>query len=104
MRFCHCGRIAEACPCDRCRKYEPKKKQHELTTKERGYGHDWRRLSERYRAENPLCERCRMKGRVEPATEVHHKQKIAEAPHRRLDVTNLISVCSECHVILESEG
>ena len=96
MKLCKCGAIVKKV-CERC--YPPR--QHDKTTKERGYGNDWRKLSERYRAENPLCERCTQHGRTTPAEHVHHKVKIREAPHLRLDWGNLISVCVACHDELE---
>ena len=95
-KLCKCGAIV-ARRCDRC--YPPQ--QHKKSTKERGYGHDWRRLSERYRAQNPLCERCTMEGRTTPAEHVHHKIKIADAPELRLDANNLMALCVQCHENLE---
>lgn len=94
-KLCKCGAIVER----RCEKCYPR--QHDRTTKERGYGSDWRRLSERKRAIDPLCERCADRGSVTPATEVHHVRSIASAPHLRLEISNLMSVCHACHEELE---
>lgn len=97
--LCQCGQThkrGERCP--KCKPAKP-----EQTTGERGYDWQWRKLSERIRKDRPLCEHCLTKGRVWPATECHHKIKIADAPHLRLDVDNIMSVCSECHMELEEK-
>lgn len=97
--LCQCGQThkrGERCP--KCKPAKP-----EQTTGERGYDWQWRKLSERIRKDRPLCEHCLTKGKVWPATECHHKIKIADAPHLRLDVDNIMSVCSECHRELEEK-
>lgn len=70
---------------------------HQKKTKDRGYGHDWRRMSERIRKEEPLCVDCLEKGKVWPADECHHKIKIKDAPHQRLNRDNVIPLCKACH-------
>jgi len=97
--LCQCGQThkrGERCP--KCKPAKP-----EQTTGERGYDWQWRKLSERIRKDRPLCEHCLTKGKVWPATECHHKIKIADAPHLRLDIDNIMSVCSECHRELEEK-
>jgi 5-methylcytosine-specific restriction protein A len=95
--FCSCGRgiltDGKCQACGRSKTWKPRKK----TTKEAGRGHDWRTLSERYRANNPLCEDCLGEGRVTPAEEVHHIQSIQSAPELRLAIENLVSICKKCH-------
>lgn len=93
-RLCRCGAIVNG----RCARCQPS--THGRTTAQRGYDSTWRRLSERKRAIDPLCERCLNHGRTTPATEVHHIRSIATAPHLRLDPDNLMSVCSACHALL----
>ena len=87
LTFCQCGGIKGSCDC----------KPVKQTTKQRGYGHDWRKLSERIRKEKPLCEDCLEKGKTKPATEVHHIKPISQAPHLRLAYSNLKALCSDCH-------
>ncbi len=70
---------------------------HELSDTMRGYGWHWAEFSRRYRAEQPLCELCQTNGLVEPAASVHHIAKIEDAPERRLERANVISLCRECH-------
>lgn len=57
----------------------------------------WRDLRLIILTRSPLCVPCREKGRLVPATTVHHVK-----PHRGdqslfWDSTNLQSVCSSCH-------
>jgi 5-methylcytosine-specific restriction endonuclease McrA len=97
-RLCRCGAIVEG----RCERCSPPV-QHSETTKQRGYGHDWRQLSERFRIENPLCQLCEMEHRIRPATQVHHIKKIVDAQHKRLDQDNLLAVCDDCHGVVEED-
>ena len=87
--FCQCGGIKGQCGC--------KTRTARKTTKERGYGNDWRKLSEAYRASQPLCEDCLGRDKVKPCTEVHHIEPISKAPHLRLEPSNLVVLCKECH-------
>lgn len=99
-RFCLCGKIVEQnakCGCDR----QKQRQAHKASTKDRGYGNDWRRLSENYRREHPLCERCVEKDRTTPARHVHHRIPIKDAPTLRLERANLMAVCVACHVEME---
>lgn len=90
LQFCHCGQIKGQCKC----KPVTTKRQ---TTKERGYGHDWRLLSEQIRADNPLCYDCLSQGRTTPSTQVHHIVPVTSNADLRLDAGNLVPLCGECH-------
>ena len=68
---------------------------------ERGYDWQWHKLRTMYLKHNPLCERCRAKGRVTPADTVHHIKPVAQYPELRLNWDNLMSLCRECHEIVE---
>ena len=96
MRLCRCGAIVD----DRCPRCDIANTQ---TTVERGYDYRWKRLSERKRIADPLCEECVRMGRTTPATEVHHIHRIQDAPQLRLTWANLMSVCRACHERLEKE-
>lgn len=98
-KLCKCGAIVES----RCLRCYPMP-THNKTTAERGYGNDWRKLSEYKRKIDPLCERCSEQGRTTPACHVHHVVPIKVAPEKRLDITNLMSVCLECHEELEKDA
>jgi len=64
---------------------------------ERGYGSDWQRFRAWWLSQHPLCVECEREGRVEVATDVDHVVSIAEAPERRLDPTNVRSLCHRHH-------
>lgn len=92
LRFCHCGAVTEG----RCQKCGPRK--NKLTTKQNGYGSDWKLMSERFRAQNPLCHDCLKEERVAPSTECHHIVKISDDRFRRLDPNNIVALCRKCHM------
>jgi 5-methylcytosine-specific restriction endonuclease McrA len=46
---------------------------------------------------NPLCERCKAQGTIEPATQVHHRVDLKDAPELAYDLANLESLCRVCH-------
>jgi 5-methylcytosine-specific restriction protein A len=98
LSLCRCGGTRTLAGCDTCKKRYPK---HKLTTAERGYDSKWKRLSERYRSENPLCEACQNDGKVEPATEVHHIIPAKQSEYHRLNRDNLMALCSKCHAEIE---
>lgn len=74
----------------------------------RGYDSDWRRTRLLALARDfDLCQQCKRDGRLTPATCVDHIQPIQQTPDRRLDLTNLQSLCTECHsrkTVLEDRG
>jgi 5-methylcytosine-specific restriction endonuclease McrA len=94
MRLCRCGAIVKS-RCSRC------DAQTGGTTAERGYDNRWRELSERKRKVDPLCEQCDAEGRTTAASEVHHIRSIRLAPQLRLEWSNLMSVCADCHKRIE---
>lgn len=98
-RLCRCGEVVDKGQCSKCKPY---RHNHKQTTAERGYDHKWRKLSERYRAENPLCEACLNDEKTVPATEVHHMIPALESEYHRLNRSNLMALCRKCH--LEIEG
>ena len=64
----------------------------------RGYDAAWERLRVAWLNQHPLCEFCQERDkRVEPATVVDHIAPIVDAPSRRLDWTNLRSLCKHHH-------
>ena len=46
---------------------------------------------------DPLCEVCKVQGRLVGATDVDHRVGIHEDPSLRLDIENLVSMCHRCH-------
>lgn len=64
----------------------------------RGYDADWRRIRvQALLRDNYECQCCKLRGIVKRATDVHHQITIEEAPWLRLALSNLISLCKECH-------
>lgn len=62
----------------------------------------WRRLRAIKLSDTPYCERCRARGVVSPATEVHHVRSFmavwgAERIALAYDIDNLESICRACH-------
>lgn len=105
MKLCRCGAIVDE-RCSRCDAASGDGR----TTAERGYDRQWRVLSERYRANHPVCQVCEWfyvrfgKLPIRAAEQVHHIVKVRDAPQLRLDQDNLLAVCQECHEWAESRG
>ena len=102
LKLCSCGNVVDGKSngCERCGRG---KKRARLGTTEAGYDYDWKKLSERYRKENPLCVVCAERGIATAAEEVHHVVPITEAPWLRLAVSNLMALCVVCHRLIEEE-
>lgn len=63
----------------------------------RGYGSDWRALRLAHLQGEPICRMCKAEGRVTVADCVDHIVPIAMDEARRLDPTNLQSLCASHH-------
>ncbi|MDO9711988.1 HNH endonuclease [Paracraurococcus lichenis] len=66
-------------------------------TRQRTYDRQWQKLRAAHLALHPLCEHCLLEGKLIEANEVDHIEPVKAAPHRRLDPTNLQSLCKPCH-------
>lgn len=64
---------------------------------QRGYGYDWQQVRREHLQLEPLCRFCLGNSLVVAATVVDHIVTIREAPHMRLDHSNLRSLCKPCH-------
>ena len=63
----------------------------------------WKRCARGYRRKvGGLCERCKERGMIVPAEEVHHKIKLTPQnindPKIALSWSNLIALCKDCHM------
>jgi 5-methylcytosine-specific restriction protein A len=67
------------------------------SSSERGYDLTWQKLRKQYLARNPLCVLCLQAGHVVAATVADHIERICHAPERRLDESNLRSLCKRHH-------
>ena len=62
----------------------------------------WRNCKDGYlRKVGGLCERCRSRGLIVPADEVHHKKRLTtetvKQPEIALNWANLEALCEDCH-------
>ena len=66
----------------------------------------WKKLSELYRSENPVCEDPFDVhwDRIVQSEEVHHIKPIATFADLAFDWDNLIALCRPCHERAEKEG
>ena len=94
--LCRCGGLRTNGQCNRCTAGN-QRPAHKQTTRERGYGYDWQQFRKVFLAQHPLCVDCMEQGRATEAEELHHVVKIIDAPERRLDPSNVMPLCSECH-------
>ena len=58
---------------------------------------EWRKLRKIKLSIDPLCEKCLTKGIIKEASVVDHKVDIILRPELRLTLSNLQSLCVECH-------
>ena len=87
-RRCDRHRKQEQKESDRGRKADPFRRIYTSKT--------WRRVREVKLAMDPLCERCKANGRIEAATEVHHRIAVRDGGDP-FDVAGLESLCKPCH-------
>jgi 5-methylcytosine-specific restriction protein A len=84
----------------RCPDHTTLKDEQRGTSNERGYDATWRRLREQHLRRNRACVGV-IEGQRRPcgewATDVDHIVSVRDAPERRLDPTNLRSLCHSCH-------
>jgi 5-methylcytosine-specific restriction endonuclease McrA len=63
----------------------------------RGYDPAWSALRAQHLAVEPNCRKCALRGVETSARIVDHVVPVRVAPERRLDPTNLQSLCWPCH-------
>jgi 5-methylcytosine-specific restriction protein A len=94
-----CATLTHAGRCDLHRRQE--RREYDRGRKDDPFhllyaGRQWRRVREAKLAIDPLCERCRAGGRIEAATEVHHRTAVRDGGDP-FDITGLESLCKPCH-------
>lgn len=81
--------------------YHPSiKKPEEATQKEQGFYHRtaWRRIRLlALQRDHYLCQKCLARKKITQATEVHHIIPLEEDPSLGLELSNLQSLCWNCH-------
>jgi 5-methylcytosine-specific restriction protein A len=70
---------------------------HRPSASARGYDHRWEKLRNRHIQAEPLCRLCTAAGKTVPAEIVDHITPIVIDASRRLDRTNLRSLCRSHH-------
>lgn len=88
----------------RARRLSKEKARKRKSSTKRGYDRQWRNVRLIKLQADPLCEDCIDDDRSTEATEVHHIVKIKDDPELRLDLDNLMSLCSRCHSIRSARG
>lgn len=58
---------------------------------------EWKRIRDRRRLENPLCQECEKRGILKPMYVVDHIISIEEDPELALHLNNTQSLCVFCH-------
>lgn len=92
-----CPKLTDERFCEEHAKVEAKRyeKYGRDPTMHRRYGRDWKRIRDRHIKLNPLCEKCRERGELTPAEEVHHILPLSKGGTH--DRNNLMSLCKSCH-------
>lgn len=106
LRYCTVPRCGVKVRSGKCAAHQAPKRRQDLER----YGRaDWQRLRRWHLGQYPLCgqgpdeaanraaSRCLRDSRVTLATDVDHVVPVEMNPSRRLDPTNLRSLCSACH-------
>lgn len=95
-RVCACGMevvpYGQSCSCAIERKKQTDKARP--SPAKRGYDGDWRKVRKAFLLAHPYCS---TPGCNAAATEADHIKSIREAPHLRLEWSNLRPFCKPCH-------
>ena len=74
--------------------FKQDKPRREMTSAERGYDHQWAKLSKLKRQQCPVCEDCRQ----ETSAQVHHITPFdGVSDPLRTRWSNLVALCKACH-------
>lgn len=91
--------------CEACKaKGEGKRRDERQGSTARGYDARWQRFRLWYLRDNPLCQDCKEQDRITPATEIHHKQRLAKNPELKYLSENLVPLCHRCHSVRTARG
>lgn len=69
----------------------------------------WKKLRTAKLMADPLCQYCLAKGIITPAIDVHHKDSFMNYTglmrlQKAYDITNLVSLCKDCHSLEHLNG
>lgn len=95
--------IAEQKPKAKTYKTYAEMSEEELKLQKFYNSKEWRKMREKKMQENfGLCEICfKLRNKIKNATSVHHIKKLRTHFDLRLEESNLICLCSECHELVE---
>ena len=89
-----CPALTDGGRCEEHRRKERKRYDDSRgNSGERGYDATWRKVRDLKLANDPLCERCEVRGLIVVAVLVHHKDGNA----KNNDPSNHESLCNDCH-------
>ena len=57
----------------------------------------WRKFRAYVFSKRPLCEPCKQRGSIVPATQLDHDVDRKDAPDRAYDESNVTPMCHSCH-------
>lgn len=93
-----CPKLTTGGPCEEHKRHDDKLYDDSRGSRiERGYDAIWQKVRRVKLNNDPLCEECMTHGMDVVAVLVHHKQTIEDHPELRLVLSNLMSLCRECH-------
>lgn len=86
---------------ERNKRYDRQKRDKEM---QKFYNSSrWKKVRKIKLSKDPLCERCLEMDRIRPAEVVHHIKEAKDYPALRVDLNNLMSVCTACHNKIHSD-
>ncbi len=90
--------------CEEHQRLSPRRQydQRRGTSAQRGYDGRWQKIRLWYLRKHPLCAHCQAAGRVEAATDVHHK--IPKRDGGTDEEDNLEALCHSCHSKVTAAG
>ena len=91
-RYPGCPNLSDRTYCEKHRGWDARE-----TAAERGYDSRWQRERELYLRKNPLCVKCKAKGKITPARVVDHIIPHRGDPLLRWDRNNWQALCKDCH-------
>lgn len=102
-RFCNhagCNTLTTDTYCTEHTPFHPVYTDTRRNSRQRGYDTQWEKVRKQHLSAHPLCKRCEDAGRTVVATMVHHIKAIRDGGPR-LDRSNLMSLCRDCHEMIE---
>jgi 5-methylcytosine-specific restriction protein A len=99
-RYPGCPNLGDGAYCEKHRKQVNREYNANIRDKEAQAFYEspeWRKLRKLKLQQTPYCEECYRNGHMTAAQMCDHILPIREYPSRRLDITNLQSLCNSCH-------